>query len=377
MSTTTVIEGVMASAGERAAPASDAAWRAVLERDRTADGSFVYGVRTTGIYCRPSCASRRPRRENVRFFASPAQAEHAGLRACRRCRPRQAAGADAEARVMRARAYLDTHAGEPVTLERLAREVGMSPYHLQRVFTREVGLSPKRYADARRIERFRARLQEGDTVSRATFEAGFGSSSALYAAAGASLGMSPAAYRKGGAGEQVRFATRRTSLGELLVAATERGVCAVSLGESARALEEALRAELPRAELIHDDAALDEWTTAIAAGVERGESASAIPVELHGTEFQMRVWRALREIPAGSTRSYGEVAAALGRPGSARAVARACASNRVALVVPCHRVVREDGGISGYRWGPERKRQLLERERTAARGGAAPARRRA
>ena len=349
------------------APTPDESWAAVVARDRAYDGAFVYAVRTTGVYCRPTCPSRRPLRENVRFYPRPDAAERAGFRECKRCRPRRpeaAEGAVAEARIRRALAYLDAHVDEPVTLAALAHEVGANPHHLQRAFTRHVGLSPKRYQRARRLERFKARVQDGDTVSRATYEAGFGSSSSLYAAAGSGLGMTPAAYRRGGRGVQLRYAVASTPFGALLVAATARGVCAVSLGDSDAELEAGLRREFPHAELARDDAAGAEWVAAIVAQMDgAGERAPALPLDLHGTDFQMRVWRALREIPFASTRSYASVAAAIGEPGAARAVARACAANRVALVVPCHRVVREDGASSGYRWGAARKQRLLEHER--------------
>ncbi|HEX6536969.1 MAG TPA: bifunctional DNA-binding transcriptional regulator/O6-methylguanine-DNA methyltransferase Ada [Gemmatimonadaceae bacterium] len=350
-----------AAAREQAIP-FDQAWEAVVSRDRRSDGAFVFAVRTTGVYCRPSCPARRPRRENVRFFPSPDVAERAGYRACKRCQPRSAAGAAGETAVERARAFIDAHLDEPITLDALAREVAMSPYHLQRVFKKQVGLSPKKYRDARRLERFKAHVRGGDTVSRATFEAGFGSSSTLYAAAGAGLGMTPAAYRRGGVGVRIRYAVAHTALGVLLVAATDRGVCAVSLGDSADELESGLTREFPRADLERADAALASWVRPIIAHLEGADAGLELPLELVGTDFQMRVWRALQEIPAGSTRSYSQVAEAIGRPGAARAVARACASNRVALVVPCHRVVREGGALGGYRWGIERKRRLLESE---------------
>ncbi|HKG93089.1 MAG TPA: bifunctional DNA-binding transcriptional regulator/O6-methylguanine-DNA methyltransferase Ada [Gemmatimonadaceae bacterium] len=355
------------------APTPDESWAAVVARDPAYDGAFVYAVHTTGIYCRPTCPSRRPHRENVRFYPRPDAAERDGFRECKRCRPRRpdaSEGAAAAARIRRAVAYLDAHVDERVTLADLAREVGANPYHLQRAFTRRVGLSPTRYQLARRLERFKHRLQGGDTVSRATYEAGFGSSSSLYAAADAGLGMTPAAYRHGGRGVQLRYAVSNTAFGWLLVAATARGVCAVSLGDSAEGLEAELRGEFPRAEVERDDDAGAPWVAAIVEHLDGLTERPALPLDLAGTEFQMRVWRALREIPFASTRSYASVAEAIGQPGAARAVARACATNRVALVVPCHRVVREDGAPSGYRWGAERKRRLLEHERAASGLGA-------
>ncbi|HEX5832056.1 MAG TPA: bifunctional DNA-binding transcriptional regulator/O6-methylguanine-DNA methyltransferase Ada [Gemmatimonadaceae bacterium] len=343
------------------------AWAAVAARDGTYDGAFVYAVRTTKVYCRPSCPARRPRREHVRFYGSPDAAEAEGYRACKRCRPRSTVATAAEGAVALAIAHIDAHLDEPVTLDALAAVAGGSPFHLQRTFKRIVGLSPRQYRDARRLERLKVQLRRGDTVSRATFEAGFGSSRAVYEKAGAGLGMSPAAYRRGGAGVRIRYALSPTRLGCLLVAATERGVCAVSLADSVEQLEAALRREFPNADLARDDGALAEWMAAIVEHVEGVRPRLTVPTDLEGTEFQLRVWRALQEIPYGSTRSYREVADAIGQPSAARAVARACATNRVALVVPCHRVVREDGSISGYRWGAERKRRLLDEER----GGAA------
>jgi AraC family transcriptional regulator of adaptative response/methylated-DNA-[protein]-cysteine methyltransferase len=359
-------EGAMATASlevQGVLISEDAAWRAVLARDRSQDGRFVYAVRTTGVYCRPSCPSRRPRRENVSFHATPDEAELAGYRACRRCRPRSLAGTATERAVRRALDFIDAHLDERVTLERLGGEVGVSAFHLQRTFRDRVGLSPRAYQDARRLERLKGRLQRGDTVGRVTFEAGFGSARGAYAGAAAGLGMTPGAYRRGGRGLEVRYTVLAAPLGRVLVGATSRGVCAVALGDDDAGLEAELLREFPAAALVRDDAALREWVAPIVAYLETGHPGLALPVELHGTAFQLRVWNALREIPAGETRSYGEVAAAIGRPGAARAVARACAGNRTALVVPCHRVVPAAGGVGGYRWGEERKRALLEREK--------------
>jgi AraC family transcriptional regulator, regulatory protein of adaptative response / methylated-DNA-[protein]-cysteine methyltransferase len=339
-----------------------ARWTAVLERDRRHDGSFVYAVRTTGIYCRPSCPSRRPRRESVEFFAEPAAAETAGYRACRRCHPRSAAGTPAEQALRRAVEHLDAHLDEPVTLARLAKEVGLSPFHLQRTFTERFGLSPRAYQDARRLERFRLRVQAGDSVSRATYDAGFNSSRSLYERAADGLGMTPGAYRRGGRGLEVRFTLVDSSLGRILVAATDLGVCAVALGGEDAALEAALRAEFPNAELRRDDDSLRSWADVVVRHAEGEHPGLAVPLDLQGTAFQMRVWQALRAIPAGETRTYAEVAAAIGQPSATRAVAGACARNKAALLVPCHRVVRTDGEPGGYRWGIERKRRLLERE---------------
>lgn len=346
----------------------DAAWAAVLGRDAAWDGRVVYAVASTGIYCRPSCPSRRPRRGNVSFFRAPAQAEAAGFRECRRCRPKEERPSQAARCVQRAREYLDAHLDEAVTLERLGRAVAMSPTHLQRVFKRLLGLSPREYVAARRAERLKARLREGDTVSRATFEAGYGSGSRVYEEAAPRLGMTPAAYRRGGRGERIRFAVVDSALGRLLVAATERGVCAVTPGDADDALEAGLRREYPGAVVERADGEMDALVRAVVAHLEEGGADLSLPLDVRATAFQQQVWKALARIPRGETRSYAEVAAAIGRPGAARAVARACASNRVAGVIPCHRVVPADGGVGGYRWGTERKEALLRREGAGVRG---------
>jgi AraC family transcriptional regulator, regulatory protein of adaptative response / methylated-DNA-[protein]-cysteine methyltransferase len=339
----------------------ETAWSAVERRDRTFDGAFVFAVATTGIYCRPSCPARRPKRDNVRFFAQRADAEAAGFRACRRCRPAAERG-PAAALVARVRRLLDAHA-DGITLAELARRTGVSPHHLQRVFRAETGVTPKQYLAARRAERLRAQLKDGRDVTTATYEAGYGSSSRVYAQSDARLGMTPGTYRDGGRGMAVRFTTVDTSLGTLLVAVTGRGVCAVSLGDDADALERALRDELPRAAITRaDDPQLAHAVMAIVDQIEGRAPAADLPLDLRATAFQLRVWEALRRVPYGQTRTYGEVAAAIGRPSAVRAVAGACARNRVAIVVPCHRVIRNDGALGGYRWGIARKRKLLRRE---------------
>ncbi len=339
----------------------DSRWTAVLERDEASDGRFVYAVASTGIYCRPSCPSRRPRRNQVRFFSTPDAAETEGFRACRRCEPRKLEP-DARRRVREAREYLDRHLDETVTLQRLGAAVGLSPYHLQRSFRRQTGMSPKAYADSRRMERMKSGLRKGDTVSRATYDAGYTSPSRAYDHARARIGMTPAAYRRGGAGLRIGFTTVRTSLGTLLVAATDRGLCAVTLGDSEEELERRLREEYPAARFEAGDERLREWATAVVDRLEGNGDTARPPLDLRGTAFQLRVWEELQRIPAGTTRSYGEVARAIGRPSAARAVAAACAGNPVAVVVPCHRVVRETGELGGYRWGVERKQAILERE---------------
>lgn len=343
----------------------DTCWNAVLERDAALDGTFVFAVRTTGIYCRPSCPSRRPLRKNVEFFAAPGDAAAAGYRACRRCEP-NAAETAAERAVAKARAYLAAHSGEPVPLAVLSREAGMSAHHLQRTFKRMVGVSPAQYASALRAERLKAELRSGATVSRASYDAGYGASSRVYDAAERQLGMTPAAYRRGGKGVRIRYSTAETAFGWLLVAATDRGVCSVMLGDDAAGLARALEEEFPNAELQpvaqEGDADLRAWTDAITEHL-RGETRGiAIELDIGGTPLQQRVWSALRRIPYGETRSYAELAEAAGSPRAVRAVASACARNPVALVVPCHRAVRKGGALGGYRWGVERKARILAHE---------------
>jgi AraC family transcriptional regulator of adaptative response/methylated-DNA-[protein]-cysteine methyltransferase len=346
----------------------DTCWNAVIERDAALDGTFVFAVRTTGIYCRPSCPSRRPLRKNVEFFAAPGDAAAAGYRACRRCEP-NAAETAAERAVTRVRTYLDAHAGEPVTLGALAREAGMSPHHLQRTFKRSVGVSPAQYAAALRAERLKEELRSGATVSRASYDAGYGASSRVYDAAARQLGMTPAAYRRGGQGVRIRFALAPSDFGTLLVAATDRGVCSVMLGDDAAALEAALEAEFPNAELVRargDEEGSEDlrgWIASIGEHLRGTTRDLEIALDVGGTPLQRRVWNALRRIPYGETRSYVELAAAAGAPRAIRAVASACAKNPVALVVPCHRAVRKGGGLGGYRWGLDRKARLLAHER--------------
>lgn len=344
----------------------DRRWAAVAARDRTQDGEFVYAVATTGVYCKPSCASRRPLRENVAFYANPDAAEVAGYRACLRCEPRASETA-VERVIARARAYVETHLDESHTLDDVARAAGMSASHLQRTFKRIVGVSPRQYAAALRADRLKTNLRTGSTVSRATFDAGYGASSRAYDAATQQLGMTPGAYRRGGAGVHIRYMTTSTALGRLLVAATERGVCAVTLGDDDAALEHALNSEYPRATRTRvrggdGHADLRAWVKAVAAHLDGAESDLALPVDVAGTAFQERVWRELQRIPYGETRSYSQVAKSIDAPSAVRAVASACARNKVALIVPCHRVVREGGALGGYRWGVARKERLLARE---------------
>lgn len=343
-------------------------WRAVQERTRAADGAFVYAVRSTQIYCRPSCPSRKPLRSNVEFFPLPQAAEKAGYRACLRCRPRDLpAGDPAVERVRRACAVIETaleqdEEGAPA-LGDLAGRVGTSPFHLQRLFKRHLGISPREYADARRLEKVKHLLRSGDGVAGALYEAGYGSASRLYERADAQLGMTPATYKKGGKGAAIAYTIADSSLGRLLVAVTERGVCAVSLGDDDSALTAGLRTEYPAATITRADARLMPTVAAILAYLSGAEPALDLPLDLRATGFQWRVWQELRRIPRGETASYQAIAAAIGQPKAVRAVANACANNRVALVIPCHRVVRNDGKIGGYRWGSERKERLLAAEK--------------
>jgi AraC family transcriptional regulator of adaptative response/methylated-DNA-[protein]-cysteine methyltransferase len=340
-------------------------WAAVLRRDRASDGRFFYAVTSTGVFCRPSCPSRRPRRDRVRFFDSAGAAAAAGFRPCHRCHPTGAGDLSSPAAIERATAHLVAHADETVPLAVLARVARMSPFHLQRQFKKALGVSPREFQAACRAERFRGALRAGRDVAAATYEAGYGSPSRVYESTPTGIGMSPAVYRRAGAGMEVGFVTLPCELGWLLVAATAKGVCAVKLGENAESLERELRHEFCRAQVDRDRWVQRDWVGAIAAGLTGGSRTSSLPLDVQGTAFQWRVWRALQAIPTGETRSYSDVAAAIGQPSAARAVARACATNPVCLVVPCHRVVAKQGGVGGYRWGVARKQRLLKAERKA------------
>jgi len=337
-------------------------WDAVQARDRRADGLFVYAVRSTGIYCRPSCPSRRPRRERVAFFETPAGARGAGFRACRRCRPDEVRAVDPWVeKVRRACVYLSNVEGHP-SLATLAARLGGSPYHLQRNFKRLVGVSPREYAEACRLRKVKHGLRRGSAVTDAMFEAGYGSSGRFYERGAPKLGMSPSEYRRGGPGLTIAYAIVDSPLGRLLVGATARGVCAIAMGSSDAELERALEREYPAAATVRDAGALSQWTNAILAHLEGRAPRLDLPLDIQATAFQWQVWQALAAIPYGETRTYGDVAAAIGRPRAVRAVARACATNPVALAIPCHRVVPAAGGGGGYRWSPRRKRALLAGE---------------
>jgi AraC family transcriptional regulator of adaptative response/methylated-DNA-[protein]-cysteine methyltransferase len=343
----------------------ESAWSAVLERDAERDGTFVYAVRSTKIYCRPSCPARRPLRANVSFFLAARDAERAGFRACRRCHPGADRSASLDAKLERARALVESELERTLTLRELAEAVKLSGFHLQRSFKARYGMSPRAYAAALRLERFKRELPRARSVTEALYDAGYGSSRALYEQAQASIGMTPSVYRRGGEGVTLCYAVAPCSLGKILVAHSEKGVCAVLLGRTRAELEQELAREFPRARRVRARD-LDPRARAVLSAVEGSSSGSRLRLDLGGTEFQRLVWNELRRIPEGETRSYGEIAARLGMPASARAVARACAENRLAVVVPCHRVLRGDGALAGYRWGVSRKRRLLARERGPA-----------
>ena len=345
--------------------AEDPRWLAVLARDSSQDGRFVLGVRSTGIYCRPSCPAKKPARERVVLYATPGDAERAGFRACLRCRPREAASELPHATlVRRVCRYIEENADlERVTLDALAQEVGLSPFHLQRTFRRAMGISPRQYADAFRLGRLKANLKRKEPVTMAMYEAGYGSSSRLYERAPEQLGMTPGDYKAGGRDQEIAFATTRTPIGPMLVAATKRGICSIRIGGSEREMRSGLAREFPAAKLRHDEHALGRWVRAIVEHLEGTLPRLDLPVDARATAFQWRVWEELRAIPYGETRSYEEVARLVGRPKAARAVGRACATNPVAIVIPCHRVVRTDGSLGGYAWGLGVKQALLDRER--------------
>jgi AraC family transcriptional regulator of adaptative response/methylated-DNA-[protein]-cysteine methyltransferase len=348
-------------------------WQAVETRDSRFDGKFVYAVRSTGVYCRPSCPSRRPLRAGVVFFTAPQAAEREGFRACRRCGGRRdVAGENRVRRICRyidERDRLDADDETRITLAALAAEFKMSPFHLQRIFKRAMGVSPREYAEARRLGLWKSHARKGQDVTTALYEAGYGSSSRLYEKAASRLGMTPAIYRKGGAGMKIEYVIADCPLGRLLVGFTERGVSAVYLGDKDAALESELREEYPRAEVHRAMGRRVVWVNALLeylsgkAPAKDGQQQANLPLDLAATAFQLRVWEELRRIPYGATRTYSQIARRLGKPTAARAVARACAANPVALTVPCHRVVREDGGLAGYRWGLKRKQALLAQER--------------
>ena len=357
------VEGVNSGAVESLRfGTDDERWAAVVGRDRSAEGHFVLAVTTTGIYCRPGCSARRPRRENVRFFARAEEAERAGFRPCKRCRPNAPSLKEQHASAVARACRLIESAEETPDLAKLAGAAGMSRYHFHRVFKAVTGLTPRAYASAHRARRMRDALHDGATVTDAVHQAGFGSASRFYDASKEVLGMPAASYRRGGRAETIRFALGECSLGAILVAATARGVCAILLGDDPEALLRDLEDRFANARLVGGDGSFEGLVARAIALVESPALEHDLPLDIRGTAFQQRVWQALRDIPAGSTESYADIAVRIGAPGATRAVARACATNPVAVAIPCHRVVRRDGGLSGYRWGVERKRALLESE---------------
>ncbi|PQZ93288.1 MULTISPECIES: bifunctional DNA-binding transcriptional regulator/O6-methylguanine-DNA methyltransferase Ada [Pseudomonas] len=340
----------------------DPRWAAILARDPTADGLFVYGVKTTGVYCRPSSASRLPRPENIEFFDTPAQAEAAGYRVSKRASGDQTQKAAHHAQVVSSACRQIEHAEISPSLNTLADQAGMSPFHFHRVFKAVTGLTPKGYASAHRARKVREGLKDAHSVTDALYGAGFNSSSRFYESASQVLGMAPRDYKAGGSHNRILFAVGQCSLGAILVAQSARGVCAILLGDEPEPLVRDLQDQFPRAELVGADGHFEQLVAQVVGFIEAPALGLGLPLDVRGTAFQQRVWQALRDIPAGSTASYAEIAERIGAPKSFRAVAQACGANRLAVAIPCHRVVRSNGELSGYRWGVERKQQLLERE---------------
>jgi AraC family transcriptional regulator of adaptative response/methylated-DNA-[protein]-cysteine methyltransferase len=336
-------------------------WEAIQRRDRNADGRFFFGVVTTGVYCRPSCPSRRPLRQNVRFYSSPQEAERDGLRPCLRCRP-----LERDRRIAQLCRYIEQHSDERIDLAELAARAGLSRFHVQRAFKAAVGVTPKQYVEACRVRQLKQGLRHAKDVTEAVYEAGFGSASRVYERADDRLGMTPSQYRRGGRGVAITYATFQSPLGLAMIGATDRGVCFLQFGESEAALRKALSAEYPEAELTSMPAPTAEfrkWIAALNRYLAGARTSLDLPLDIRATAFQTQVWTYLQSIPRGEVRSYSEVAEGIGRPSAARAVARACASNTIAIAVPCHRVIRGTGGAGGYRWGVERKEKLLALER--------------
>jgi AraC family transcriptional regulator, regulatory protein of adaptative response / methylated-DNA-[protein]-cysteine methyltransferase len=340
-------------------PGDERRWNAVVAHSAAHDGEFVFAVSTTGVYCRPSCPARRPRRKNVSFFPRPDQAEKAGFRACLRCRPRAFSGHEESDLAKQICRYIEQHLEESITLQRLGKAFGQSPFHLQRRFKATLGITPREYAESCRLRLLKSNLRSGNNVTRAMYDAGYGSSSRLYEKTASQLGMTPDKYRRGAIASMIRYACADSPLGRMLIAATDRGICAIQFAGSDAELLEGLKHEFPFASRKPDEGALQAWIKALLAKMTGREPDATLPLDIRATAFQRRVWSYLQSIPFGATRSYGQVAKAIGRPSASRAVARACATNPVAVAIPCHRVVREDGGMSGYRWGVERKRILL------------------
>ncbi|EKN3600587.1 bifunctional DNA-binding transcriptional regulator/O6-methylguanine-DNA methyltransferase Ada [Yersinia enterocolitica] len=346
--------------------APDPRWVAIVNRDKTADGQFVYAVKTTGVYCRPSCSSRQAKVENIEFYADNDAAERAGYRPCKRCRPTQLSQAQQHAEKISQACRLIEQAETPFTLDALATELNLSAFHFHRLFKSITGLTPKAYASATRSARIRQQLVEKGSVTDAIFEAGYNSNGRFYEQSNQLLGMTPTRYRQGGRDTALHFAVGESSLGAILMAKSELGICAILLGDDPALLVQQLQDKFPQAELIGGDAEFEQWFAQVVGLVEAPQLGLDLPLDIRGTAFQQRVWQALREIPAGDTASYADIAAKIGAPKAVRAVAGACAANMLAVAIPCHRVIRQDGALSGYRWGIERKKRLLEKEQQEA-----------
>ena len=357
-----MIETSRLSAVSQPASEEDRCWDAVRRRDKAFDGKFFFSVRTTGIYCRPSCASRAAKRENVSFHATAEAAERAGFRACKRCKPDRLGAADPKVEAVRRACERIAAAEEAPKLADLAARAGMSPFHFHRLFKRVAGVTPRAYAAQIKARRAADGLRTAETITEAIYDAGFNSSSRFYESSAARLGMTPTAVRRGGKGAAIRFAIGQASLGAVLVAATDKGVCAIMLGDDPGGLARELEDRFPHAELVGGDPAFERMVAEVVGLVEAPGQGLDLPLDIRGTAFQERVWQALRAIPPGRTATYAEIAKAVGQPKAVRAVAQACAANPLAVAIPCHRVVRADGDLSGYRWGVERKRELLDRE---------------
>lgn len=345
----------------------DLRWQAVLARDGASDGKFVFAVASTGVYCKPSCPSRRPKRENVAFYPRPQEAEKAGYRECLRCRPKAVAGNARSQLVKDVCRYIEQHLDEPLTLARLGKEFGQSPFHLQRTFKAGLGVTPKEYANSARMRGFRRNLKAGHSVTRAMHDAGYSSTSRLYSRTSSELGMEPSKYRRGAIAAPIRYSCTDSPLGRMLIAATEKGICSIQFADSDEELEQGLKQEFPYAVRRRDGEGLSELASQVMDSLkgEASPSSATLPLDIRATAFQRRVWAYLQAIGFGETRSYAEVAKGIRRPSAVRAVARACATNPIAIAIPCHRILRSNGDLGGYRWGVQRKKKLLEIEAEA------------
>jgi AraC family transcriptional regulator of adaptative response/methylated-DNA-[protein]-cysteine methyltransferase len=352
---------------------TDSRWTALVERDRSHDGQFYYSVATTGVYCRPSCGARLPRPENVAFHRTPADAERAGFRPCKRCKPTAPSLEEEHAQVIAKLCRFIERAEKTPTLDELATESGLSPFHLHRVFKAVTGLTPRAYAAAERAKKMRASLETSSSVTAAVYDAGYGSASRFYERSNSLLGMTPKKWRAGGADTSIRFAIGECSLGSILVAASARGICAITLGDDPEVLAEELQDRFPNAELVGGDAAFERLVATVVGFVDAPQTGLRLPLDVRGTAFQQRVWEALRAIPYGQTTTYSELAKRIGAPRAVRGVAKACAANELAIAIPCHRVIRKSGDLAGYRWGIERKKRLLADESSSPKASPAGA----